>query len=139
MSEKGPPQKRRSEVSENCLIDLSIPQGCITIREWAWGKGWGRKITNIFKNCYLHIKFFPTNSLAALMWRWYLNSWEFWGVLNGIGRNSQNPTYTCMIKIIPRSWYITWKGGLKKRIGKTPEKALRANYWTLITLLINKL
>ena len=37
-------------------------------------KGGGRKITNIFKDCYLHIKCFPTNSLAALMWRWYLNS-----------------------------------------------------------------
>ena len=37
-------------------------------------KGWERRITNICKNCYLHIKCFPANSLAALMWRWYLNS-----------------------------------------------------------------
>ena len=37
-------------------------------------KGWGRRITNICKNCYLHIKCFPTNSLVALMWRWCLNS-----------------------------------------------------------------
>ena len=37
-------------------------------------KGWGRRITNIYKSCYLHIKCFPANSLAALMWRWYLNS-----------------------------------------------------------------
>ena len=37
-------------------------------------KRWGRRITNICKNCYLHIKCFQVNSLAALMWRWYLNS-----------------------------------------------------------------
>ena len=37
-------------------------------------KGWGRRITNIYKSCYLHIKCFLANSLAALMWRWYLNS-----------------------------------------------------------------
>ena len=37
-------------------------------------KGWEWRITNICKNCYLHIKCFPANSLAAVMWRWYLNS-----------------------------------------------------------------
>ena len=37
-------------------------------------KGWGWRITNICKSCYLHIKCFPANFLAALMWRWYLNS-----------------------------------------------------------------
>ena len=37
-------------------------------------KGWRRRITNICKSYYLHIKCFPANSLAALMWRWYLNS-----------------------------------------------------------------
>ena len=37
-------------------------------------KGWERRITNIYKSCYLHIKYFPANSLAALMWRWCLNS-----------------------------------------------------------------
>ena len=31
-------RKRRSEVSENCLIALAIPQGCITTRKWVWGK-----------------------------------------------------------------------------------------------------
>ena len=33
--EKDLSQKRRSEVRENCLIDLTIPRGCITTREWA--------------------------------------------------------------------------------------------------------
>ena len=37
-------------------------------------KGWGWRITNICKICYLHIKCFSANSLAVLMWRWYLNS-----------------------------------------------------------------
>ena len=37
-------------------------------------KRWGRRITNICKSRYLHIKCFPANSLAALMWRWYLNN-----------------------------------------------------------------
>ena len=69
MYENDPSWKRRSEVSENYLIDLAIPQGCITIREWSWGKRRERKITNIFKSCYLHIKCFPNNSLVTLMWR----------------------------------------------------------------------
>ena len=37
-TEKDPSRKRRSEVSENCLIALAIPQGCITTRKWVWGK-----------------------------------------------------------------------------------------------------
>ena len=37
-------------------------------------KGWERRITNICKSCYLHIKCFLVNSLATLMWMWYLNS-----------------------------------------------------------------
>ena len=37
-------------------------------------KGWGWRITNICRSYYLHIKCFSTNSLVALMWRWYLNS-----------------------------------------------------------------
>ena len=37
-------------------------------------KGWGRRITNIYKNYYLHIKSLTANFLTALMWRWYLNS-----------------------------------------------------------------
>ena len=41
---------------------------------WILDKEWGRRITNIYENCYFHIKYFPANSLAALMWRWYLNS-----------------------------------------------------------------
>ena len=31
-------------------------------------------MTNIWKCCHLRIKCLPANLLAALMWRWYLNS-----------------------------------------------------------------
>ena len=37
-------------------------------------KGWGRRKTNIYKSYCLHNKCCPANSLAALMWKWYLNS-----------------------------------------------------------------
>ena len=60
-------------------FETSLSLGyCFKETLWQGGqildKGWGRSITNICKNCYLHIKCFPANSLAALMWRWYLNS-----------------------------------------------------------------
>ena len=38
-----------------------------------WIRG-GRRKTNIYASCYLHNKCCPANSLATLMWRWYLNS-----------------------------------------------------------------
>ena len=31
-------------------------------------------MTNIWKCCHLRIKCLPANLLAALMWKWYLNS-----------------------------------------------------------------
>ena len=48
----------------------------------------GQRITNIYKSCYLHIKYYPANSLAALMWRWYLNSKQaaLQLVVEGLGR-----------------------------------------------------
>ena len=81
-------------------------------------KGWERRITNICKSCYLHIKCFPANSLAALMWRWYMNSKQssltasgrrFREVWDGIGRSSHNPIYTCTVRMVLKSWYMTWK------------------------------
>ena len=47
-------------------------------------------------------------------------------MLDGTGRSSQNPIYTCMVKMTPRSWYITWEGGQGKE--KTLEKAWITNY-----------
>ena len=41
------------------------------IEHWIKGR---EEETNIYKNCYLNIKCFLTNSLTTLMWRWYLNS-----------------------------------------------------------------
>ena len=34
-----------------------------------WIRGEQREATNIFKDCYLHIKYLLTNSLTALMWK----------------------------------------------------------------------
>ena len=46
---------------------------------WRWDKGpreRKRRQTNIYNNSCLRINCLLTNSLAALMWRWYLNSDE---------------------------------------------------------------
>ena len=40
-------------------------------------------------------------------------------------RSSQNQIYTCMVKMILKSWYIAWEGRQVKRIGKTLEKKTR--------------
>ena len=96
-------------------------------------KGWGRRITNIYESCYLHIKCFPTNSLAALMWRWYLNSeraalqlWVESSRKCEMGQEEAPETkYTCMVKMILKSWYIAWEGDQEKEIGKTLEKKIR--------------
>ena len=59
---------------ETFLSSWILFQGNLMIGSRILDKGWGRRITNIYESCYLHIKCFPTNSLAALMWRWYMNS-----------------------------------------------------------------
>ena len=104
-------------------------------------KGWGMRTTNIYENCYLHIKWFPTNSLTVLMWKWYLNSeQEFREVWDGTIRNSKNQIYTCMVKMILKSWYIAWEGRQRGGFEKTPEKKdQRTSYWKKNSWLLIKL
>ena len=49
------------------LLSWILLQSGIMMGSRTLDKEWGKKITNIYENCYLHIKCFPTNSLAALM------------------------------------------------------------------------
>ena len=73
-------------------------------------KGWGWRITNISGSCYLHIKCFPTNSLASLMWRWCLNSKQatLQLIVEGSRRceigqkNSPQLTHTWMVKTVQK-------------------------------------
>ena len=46
-------------------------------------------------------------------------------MLDGIGRDPPNPTYTCVVKIIPRGQYITWKNALREKIGTSKQLMLR--------------
>ena len=50
---------------------------------------------------------------------------RFREVWNGIGRRSHNPIYTCMVRMVLKSWYITWEGVQKKEIEKPREKKIR--------------
>ena len=59
---------------ETFLSSWILFQGNLMTGSQILDKRWGRRITNIFKNCYLHIKFPLAKSLAALMWKWYLNN-----------------------------------------------------------------
>ena len=36
-------------------------------------------------------------------------------MLDGIGKDPPNPTYTCVVKMTPRGQYITWKNALRKK------------------------
>ena len=44
---------------------------------------------------------------------------------DGIGRNSHNPIYMCMVRMILKSWYIMWEGDQRKGIEKPREKKIR--------------
>ena len=59
---------------ETFLSSWILFQGNLMTGSQILDKGWGRRITNIVKNCYLHIKCPIAKSLAALMWKWYLNN-----------------------------------------------------------------
>ena len=37
-------------------------------------------------------------------------------MLDGTGRSPSNLTYTCVVRMIPRLQYITWKNALRKKI-----------------------
>ena len=67
--EKDPSRKLRSEVSEIVLSPWTFLKVVLQLRNGHGARDERREITNIFKSCYLHIKCFSTNSLAALMWR----------------------------------------------------------------------
>ena len=59
---------------ETSLSPWILFEGTLWLGSPILDKGRGRRITNICKSCYLYIKYFPANFLAALMWRWYLNN-----------------------------------------------------------------
>ena len=109
------------------------------------------KDNKYLKSCYLHIKCFPANSLAALMWRWYLNSKtssltasskRFREMWDGTGRSSQNLIHTCTMRMVQKSWYITWKGTQRKEHERKKQRKIkfkkdnskRKNFILLITL-----
>ena len=50
---------------------------------------------------------------------------RFRKVWNGTGRSSHNPIYTCMVRMVLKSWYITWEGVQRKEIEKPREKKIR--------------
>ena len=105
---------------------------------WEWDIGSGIRIkrqTNIFKSYDLRINYLSTNSLAALLWKWYLNSdraalqatgWWFQEVLDGTERNPPNLAYTCVAGMTRRLQYITWKNAPRRRY----ERHLKENHRT---------
>ena len=44
---------------------------------------------------------------------------------DGTGRSSHNPIYTCTVKMVPKSWYITWEGVQRKGDWKTYRKKIK--------------
>ena len=56
-----------------------------------------------------------TSSLTA-------GSREFREEWDGTGRSSQNQICTCMVRMILKSWYITWESGQKEGIEKNLEQ-----------------
>ena len=98
-------------------------------------KGWGKRIINICKSCYLHIKCFPTNSLAALMWRWCLNSKQaaIQLVVQGSGRceMGQGETPITWFTRVQWEWYenhgiwhkkVSREKGIKKQLERKLKK-----------------
>ena len=98
-------------------------------------KGSGWRITKIWKYCYLRIKCCPANSLAALMWRWCLNSKQAVlqlreeGLRRGEMRqgNSQHLTHTWMEKMVQKPYYIMRKGIQRRWTEEKQKKSERLN------------
>ena len=44
---------------------------------------------------------------------------------DGTRRSSHNPIYTCMVRMVQKSWYITWEGVQRKGIKKPREKKIK--------------
>ena len=65
---------------------------------------------------------------------------KFKEVWDGTWRSSQNQIYTCMVKMILKSWYIAWEGCQRGGFEKTPEKKdQRTSYWKNNSWLLIKL
>ena len=50
---------------------------------------------------------------------------RFREVWDGTGRSSHNPIYTCRVRMILKSWYITWEGVQRKGDWKTYRKKIK--------------
>ena len=55
-------------------------------------------------------------------------------MLDGTGRDSPNPTYMCVVKMIPRWQYITWKNALKEMIKTSKQLMLRKKSYEIKNL-----
>ena len=58
------------------------------------------------------------NSLTA-------GSRKFREVWDGTGRSSHNLIYMCMVRMVPKLWYITWEGVKRREIEKPREKKIK--------------
>ena len=80
--------------------------------------------------------------------QWWSNltvtSWRFQKVLDGTERDPSNPTYTCMVKMISRGQYITWKKALRegdqniKKTKSTQKKTLETKELNLFQRKIDR-
>ena len=50
---------------------------------------------------------------------------RFMEVWNGTRRSSHNPIYTCTVRMVLKSWYITWEGVQRKVDWKTYRKKIK--------------
>ena len=55
-------------------------------------------------------------------------------MLDGIGRDPPNPTYTCVVKMTPKGQYIIWKNVLRERIGTSKQLMLRRKSYEIKNL-----
>ena len=109
---------------ETFLSSWILSQGNLMMNSWILDKGWGRRITNIYENCYLYIKCSPANSLTALMWRWYLNSEQaaLQLVVESSGRCEMGQGEAPITKFI-------WEGGQRKEDQKKNSRLLIKLLW----------
>ena len=55
-------------------------------------------------------------------------------MLDGTGKDSPNPTYTCVVKMTPIGQYITWKNALRGAMGTSKQVTLRGKPYEIKNL-----
>ena len=130
--QEGGPRRNASSTEQSrgqkvwSAIQSNVPGNSIDKDTYHESTGQRETMKYLRESCYHRIECFVANSMAALMWKWYLNSnfqphsysYRFQEGVDGIGINARNLVYMWRVEMKEGRQYkrerIPWEVGIEK-------------------------